>query len=305
LARPDDWFSARRRSALRAISIAALALGAAPSAAAPVRVATLLPYVQDALGRMPSAQVQVVAAARRSLHQPTRAGVADLGTPHSPSLEPLAAARPQIVVGDASMHALLADAVKPLGAELMLIDSSSVDATFAGLEQLAARVGSEAEMKREVEASRSALAAIALAEPVPTLALFGTPARWLVVTERSWLGDLMTRLRLDSVARNAPVAERIPGYAELSDEAIAGTRPELVLIVTHGDPRQIRAGLDEKIGPQGPWSGIAETAVDGVHVLDPALFTANPGLALPDAARALVALTRTTGAAPPSVGAVD
>jgi iron complex transport system substrate-binding protein len=286
---------------LCAAALAALALstGAPRAAADPVRVATLVPYVEDALGRMPASKVVVIATVRRSLHEPARAGVADLGSPHAPSLEGLAAARPSLIVGDASLHASLAENAKQVGAELVLLDSASIDATFAGLGVLASRVGVAPEMGREVERARADLAKLALDEPIATLALFGTSARWLVVTERSWLGDLLGRLQLASVAKGARGAERIPGYAEISDEQIATTRPALVLVVAHGDPNAIRVGLDEKIGPGGAWSGIAQSAVDGVHVLDPALFTANPGLALPDAARRLIALAAT----PPAFGA--
>ncbi|MCU0669807.1 MAG: ABC transporter substrate-binding protein [Myxococcota bacterium] len=284
-------------------SLAAWAPSSARAEAEPLRVATLLPYVDDALARMPAPRVRVVATVRRSMHEAARAGVVDLGTPHAPSLESLAVARPDVVVGDVSMHARLAENVAPLGAELLLLDSSSVAATFEGLERLAVQAGVAAEMQREIDASRAALAQLALDAPVPTLALFGTAARWLVVTERSWLGDLLGALRFDSVSKHAGGAERIPGYAEISDEQIATTRPALVLVVTHGDPRAIRATLDAKIGAQGAWSGIAQSAVDGVHVLDPGLFTVNPGLALPDAARALVALANGETATAPAVGA--
>lgn len=312
-ARPWNPRPARDRARLRSLllSFVALALGGStggtpPASAedAPVRVATLLPYVDAALARMPASRVTVVATVRRSMHEAPRAGVADLGTPHAPSLEALAAARPDVVVGDVSMHARLAENVKPLGAELLLLDSSSVDATYDGLARLATRVGVAPEMQREIDASRAALTQLALAEPLPTLPLFGTAARWLVVTERSWLGALLGELRFASVTNTAGGAERIPGYAEISDEQIATTRPSLVLVVTHGDPTAIRATLDAKIGPQGAWGGVAGSAVDGVHVLDPGLFTVNPGLALPDAARALIALTRgDVAASAPAVGA--
>ena len=292
---------------LRALSALAVAAGLLLSAAAtadPIRVATFLPYVEDALGRMPADRVVVVAAVRRSMHEPPRTGVADLGTPHSPSLEALAAARPNIVVGDRYMHASLAANVEPLGAELLLLDSTTVDATFDGLAQLGAKVGTAAEMQREIDASKRALAEIALADPVATLALVGTSARWMVVTERSWLGDLLGKVGLASVAKGEGGAERIPGYAEISDEQIATTRPALVLVVTHGDPRAIQVTLDQKIGPQGAWSGVKESATAGVHVLDPAIFTVNPGLALPDAARTLVAFAQEqSGAKLPAVGA--
>lgn len=295
------------RGIARALLLCALALGPAAATGAepaPLRVATLVPYADDALARMPAARVQVVATVRRSMHEAPRAGVVDLGSPHAPSLEALAAARPDVVVGDASMHARLAENVAPLGAELLLLDSSSVGATFDGLAKLGGRVGAAAEMQGEIDAARAALSDLALGEPVPTLALFGTAARWLVVTERSWLGDLLGELHFETVSKDAGGAERIPGYAEISEEQIATTRPALVLVVTHGDPHAIRITLDAKIGPRGAWSGVATSAVDGVHVLDPGLFTVNPGLALPDAARVLVSLARGDGAAPsPAVGA--
>lgn len=295
-----------RAAARFVVSLLCLVASAAGARAeeAPVRVATLLPHVEDALARMPAERVQVVASVRRSMREPVREGVADLGSPHAPSLEALAAAHPRLVVGDRSMHAALAANVEPLGAELLLVDAASVDATFDGLVQVGERVGTGAEMRREVDAARAALQALALAEPLDTLALFGTAARWLVVTERSWLGDLLGRLRFRSVTAGAGGAERIPGYAEVSDEQIATTRPALVLVVTHGDPRAIRTQLDGKIGAGGAWSGIAQSARRGVHVLDPARFTVNPGLALPDAARALVALSNeSASAALPAVGA--
>ncbi|RIK97014.1 MAG: hypothetical protein DCC71_22000 [Proteobacteria bacterium] len=292
---------AARHVAATLACLLAFAAGAR-AADAPVRVATLLPHVEDALARMPALRVQVVASVRRSLREPVRDGVADLGSPHAPSLEALAAARPQLVVGDRSMHAALAANLEPLGAELLLLDAASVDATFDGLLQVGERVGAGAEMRREVDAARAALDALVLAEPVDTLALFGTAARWLVVTERSWLGDLLGRLRFRSVTAGAGGAERIPGYAEVSDEQVATTRPALVLVVTHGDPRAIRTQLDGKIGPAGAWSGVARSARRGVHVLDPGRFTVNPGLALPDVARALVALSneRARAALPPA-----
>jgi ABC-type Fe3+-hydroxamate transport system substrate-binding protein len=202
------------------------------------------------------------------------------------------------------MHASLAESVGPLGAELLLVDATTVDATFDGLLQVGAKVGAADAMQQQVDDARTQLAALALPQPVDTLALFGSSARWLVVTPQGWLGDLLGQLGFRPVAGGAGGAQRIPGYAEVSDEQIAATRPALVLVVGHGDPRAIRAQLGDKIAPSGAWSGVAQSAVRGVHVLDPSRFTVNPGLALPDAARELIALSNGGASAPtPPVGA--
>ena len=52
-------------------------------------------------------------------------------------------------------------------------------------------------------------------------------------------------------------------------------------------------------GAGGPWSGVRAKASRGVHILDPSLFAANPGLDLVRAAEQLVALAQE----PPAVSA--
>lgn len=284
----------------------ALALGlalAGPPARAestPVRVATLLPFVEDALARI-EGPYAVVATVRRSLGSPVAGAAADLGNPHSPSLERLAEARPDLVIADRGIHAAQAPSLAVGGAEVLLLDTRSVDATLAGLEEVGDRVGAGAAMRRETAAVRTRLATLALARPLPTLAVFGAPGSFLVVTERTWLGDLLARLAFANVGDVPGGDERFPGLVALSDETLAGLRPNLVLLVAHGDPRAIEAAFGQRTKVGGPWGGLRANAEHGVHVLDPALFIANPGLDLARAAGALVALASAPVAA--AVGA--
>lgn len=290
----------------RAIAIAlawiafGLAFTASPAQAADpqVRVATLLPFVQSALARI-QGPFEVVATVRRELRVPVE-GAVDLGNPHSPSLELLAEARPTLVVGDRGLHAAQAQALAVGGAQVLLLDTRSIDATLAGLEEVGEKVGAADAMKRETAAVRTRLAELALAKPMPTLAVFGAPGSFLVVTERTWLGDLLARLDFANVGNVPGGDERFPGLVSLSDETLAGLRPELVLLVAHGDPKAIEAAFVQRTASGGPWSGLREDADRGVHALDPALFTSNPGLDFPAAAEALVGMAQ---GSPPAVGA--
>jgi iron complex transport system substrate-binding protein len=266
------------------MTLALLLAGAV--AVAPVRVATLLPYVEDALGRVgPSAAV--VASVRRDLRTPPAPPVLDLGTPHAPSFETLAAAHPDLVVGDRALHGALGDRLARTGAEVLLVDSSSVEATFAGLTVLGRRVHATDAMEAEVAAARRELARLRLPEPIPTLLLFGTPGAFLVISERTWLGDLATRLGFTNVGVAATGRDEHPGFVQVSDEVLSGLRPELVLLVAHGDPEAIRAAFLQKLDDGGAWAGLRATARRGVHVLPAAVFGTNPGLRMPEAARRL------------------
>jgi iron complex transport system substrate-binding protein len=269
---------------------------AAPAGAEPLRIATLLPCVADAVAKLPPEKALLVATVRRSLHEPIAGAALDLGTPHAPSLERLAEARPDLVVAEQRLHGTQADQLGAGKAELLLIDTSSIDTTFAGLVEVGARAGAAPEMEARVAEARSALAELKLAAPVPALALFATPGAFLAVTEQTWIGDLMTRLGFASVAPSAPHAGAMPGYVPLSDEVLATLRPELLLLLSHGDPARVEAEFRRRL-EGGPWQGLRTSARRGVHVLDPMLFQSNPGLGVVDAGRALTALIAPEGVA--------
>jgi len=272
------------------ILVASLLLAARGAVAAdpPVRVATLLPYVADAVERLDGPVL--VATTRQSLHEPPAPPLIDLGNPHSPSLERLAEARADVLVGERALHGPMREALERSGAELILLDSSSVDITLDGLLGLGTRLRAADAMAREVQKTRADIAASTLATPVPALLLFGTPGSFLVVSHATWLGDLARRSGLTNVGADTPGHERHPGYMQVSDEVLVGLRPELVLLVAHGDPKALTAALQQRLADGGPWEKLRTSARRGAHVLPPALFAANPGLRLGEAARYLHSL---------------
>jgi iron complex transport system substrate-binding protein len=272
-----------------------LALGA-PAGAEPVRVASLLPFVDDALAPIP-AQAQVVASARRDLRSPPPDGVIDLGNPHAPDLEGLAAAHPALVVGDRALHARLAPDLARGGARLVLIDTSGVDSTLDGLVELGEAVGGGALLAERAQAVRAELASLRLQAQVPVIALFGTPDSFFVLTARTWLGDLLARLGFALAAEVGGESPRFPGFVPVSDERLVTLRPELVLLVAHGDPEALREALVRKTSEHGPWAAVGRSATRGVRVLDPRLFAANPGFAMGRAAQELVRLAGEPAAA--------
>ena len=265
---------------------ALLALGNPASAAETVRVATLLPYVEDALVRLGDG-VEVVATVRRRPTEAPPAPRLDLGSPHGPSFERLAEARPDVIIGDVVIHGPLKDKLAAIAKDVVLVRGDSVETTLDGLLEVGRHVGANARMTALVQATRKELGSLAVASATPTLVVFGVPGSFLVVSAASWIGDLVGQLGLENVAARATGVERHPGYVQLGDETLATLRPELVLLVAHGDPVAVREALLQRLAPGGPLAAVGAAATRGVHVLPPPLFAANPGLDLPRAAQAL------------------
>lgn len=257
------------------------------SRSTPLRVATLLPWAGEAV-EVAGPPAVLVAGVRRALHRPLPAGLLDLGNPHSPSMERLAEARPDLVIADADIHARFVAPIEKLGARVLLLESASVEATLASLSRIGEALGGSTALDARVETVRRRLAELAGKSDASVVTLFGAPGSFYVMTERAWLGDLARRLGFE-LALKARGDERFPGLVAVSDEAMAMARPDLVLLVAHGDPERIRAELARRTTSGGAWAGLARARL-GIHVLDPGLFSANPGLELVRAAEMLVEL---------------
>ncbi|MCH2170252.1 ABC transporter substrate-binding protein [Myxococcota bacterium] len=264
-----------------------LGLVAVAAKAEPTRVATLTPLAEEVVELIPE-QAELVATVRRHLHEPVGPGMIDLGNPHSPSFEALAQSRPEVVVGDRMLHAALARKLEPMGMKLILMDGSGVVPTLNGMKDLASQLGDDIVIRERVAGLESDLSALAIDQQVEVLLLFGSPGSFYVVTERAWLGDLIVRLGFVNLAP-AGGSERMPGFVPVTDEVIASMTPDLVAMVAHGDPAQIEANLRRRTNSDGPWASLGRARY-GIHVLDPSIFSSNPGLGLAEAGRGFVSL---------------
>ncbi|HYG62991.1 MAG TPA: ABC transporter substrate-binding protein, partial [Thermoanaerobaculia bacterium] len=169
-----------------------LIAAAVPLAAAePLKVATLLPYIEEALRAAAPGRARVVAGVRRTEGGALAQGVSDLGSPHAPNFERLAASGAEVVVVDERIHKALEPRLRAVGVEVLSVRGDSVEGTFAGIQTAARRAGADREMAARVQEARKALQRLALPRPVPVLVLFGAPGSFLVVTSDTWLGDLL------------------------------------------------------------------------------------------------------------------
>ncbi|MEW6273038.1 MAG: hypothetical protein AB1689_27485, partial [Thermodesulfobacteriota bacterium] len=135
----------------------------------------------------------------------------------------------QAVAGRA-VHATFADHLTRGGTELLLIDTGSIGSTFDGLRELGRRAGAAAEMDRAVDWAEAGIAGVALAMPVATLPFFGAPGSFLVITKRTWLGDLLDKTIFQNLAAESAGNESFPGCVQVSDEVLASLQPALMLL---------------------------------------------------------------------------
>lgn len=252
------------------------------SAATTVRVASLVPFVSEALVAVAPTKALLVASTR-SEGRVLPAGAIDLGDGHAPDFEQLASADAAVLVADRRWHTRHAERARELGLEIFWVEADSVDDTLAVLEQFAVKLGFGPEMAVATAAARAQLAGLTLARKQRVLLVFGAPGSFLVGTPRTWLGDLITRLGGELAAMPAgSFAAAFPGYVPMSDEVLATVSVDAVVLVAHGDPALIESAFARE------WARLRGDGRVPVVALDPALFGVNPGLGLDGAAASLV-----------------
>ena len=69
----------------------------------------------------------------------------------------------------------------------------------------------------------------------------------------SRIGDLLEGAGFENVAAAQTTGERMPGFAPLSDEAIALLEPEVVLLVAHGHSETLRDSFLERMRTEPAW----------------------------------------------------
>jgi iron complex transport system substrate-binding protein len=292
--------SAVRRLAWIACAWAAALASSEARAADPQRIATLVPLVESAVSRIAGHAV-LVASVRRWPGAPLPAGAADLGSPHAPSLEALYGAAPQLLVVDPVLNAGQIEKLSRADWKTLPIDTRTVESTLAGLVELGKRVGGEAEMQSAVSAVRGELSERRLAAPIRALSVFAAPGSPLVMTRRTWLGDLLEQLGFTDVAAAHSGSERMPGFVQLSAEVLASLEPEVMFVVAHGDPAELERSFLRDMQERAMWRGPAASTRGRVYVLPADLFGSNPGLDLPRAASWLLE----RAAAPPASGTAE
>lgn len=273
------------------VAIAAVFAGVAQ--AAPVRVASFVPYVSEALVRIADPGIVLVATTRSQSGWAPPAGIQDLGNGHSPDLERLAASGADLLVADRRWHGRFGERAAALGMETFWIEAQGVEATLDELERLGDSVGHGERLRQATVAVRQELAALRAGGSPTVLVVFGAPGSFLVATEATWIGDLLGSLGARVIAPpstgGAPAALSYPGYLPMSDEFLAAAQLDAVLLVAHGEPGAVEAAFSKE------WRRLRGGASSRVITLDPARFSVNPGLGLSDAAAELVGLLTTPG----------
>jgi iron complex transport system substrate-binding protein len=243
--------------------------GAVDAAAAdlPRRIVSLSPNMTEILYGI-GAFARVVGVSDYCTYPPEVGKLPSVGGWNTPSLEKLAAMRPDLVVVDAAEAVFIADKVRDLGLKLLVVPNQTIGEVYQGIELLGRATGHEAGAQKLATQTRDGLSKVArqvASFPKPTVVMIvsrtpGTLQDLYMATRGGYLAEL-----IDIAGGRNVAPENQNGYGKLSKEDLLALNPAVIIDFIHGPKTgfKYRTELD----PLAAWREMPELqAVRGKRV---------------------------------------
>src|SRR5699024_980846 len=167
--------------------------------------------------------------------------ITEIGNPHEPNFEKIAEVNPDVLIVSPSFKQY-EDNLKDQGIEPVYTEANSVDDILDTIDVL----GSLLEKEDDAEEITTSIteyvdkAESSEQEDVKTLLVYGAPGTYLAALPNSLSGDLLEKSGGVNIAADFPAEEDYPQYASLSSEKIVEANPEVIMLITHGDPDGVK-----------------------------------------------------------------
>jgi iron complex transport system substrate-binding protein len=118
---------------------------------------------------------------------------------------------------------------------------------------------------------------------VKALLVYGAPGTYLAALPTSLSGDILEKTGGKNIAADFPEMKEYPQYAQLSVERIIEANPDVIYLITHGDPKSVKKAFEGEMMKNEAWKNLDAVKQNRVVILPPDLFGSNPGTKVTEA----------------------
>ncbi len=204
--------------------------------------------------------------------------VIEIGNLHQPNFEKIAEAHPDVLAASMGFQRH-AENIERQGTKVVYTKADSVADIQGTIELFGQLLQKETEAEEINNAITEKVNSIDLSnsEPTRTLLVYGAPGTYLAALPNSLSGDLLELAGGENIASDFPQEESYPQYASLSVEKIIERNPEMVMLITHGDPDAVKEAFEGEMEKNAAWKNLDAVKNGNVVVLPSHLFGTNPG----------------------------
>jgi len=218
-----------------------------------------------------------------AVNPPAAASAVEVGSTHGILFEKLASVKPDLVIASPALKSQQAT-IEKLGAQMLFNSQNTFEDIKASVRLYGKLLGKESKAEEITAGMDKSVGSLKKPASKPkTLIVYGAPGSFVVALPTSYPGSFLELAGGENVASKFPKMDTMPQYAELSMERIVASNPELILLITHGDAAEVKAGFKKQFEGNAAWKSLPAVKNDRFEVLPQDLFAANPGIRAPKA----------------------
>lgn len=210
----------------------------------------------------------------------------EVGSTHSVALEKITSLDPDVVLGNHPMNTSDLQSIEGIGSEMLLTSADSVDdikkqITLFG--ELLEKEEKSEDIIQTIDEKIDQMKLDQTEEKPRVLLVYGAPGTNMAALPNSLSGDLLEIAGGENIAEDYPSLEKYPQYAQLNTERIIEANPQLIVLMSHGNPEEDKDNFMKDMSKTAGWNELDAVKNDNFHILPSDLFGTNPGIKVMDA----------------------
>ncbi|MER2105993.1 MAG: ABC transporter substrate-binding protein [Solibacillus sp.] len=241
-------------------------------ATVPKSIATLNPGIMDIL-----VELGANVTGRPTIHEGMSAeveAIQEIGNPHEPSIEQIVLLNPEVIIVPPSFQQF-ASTIEATGVKVVYENMDSIDT----IKETITRYGEVFDNVAKAETLNTEIDEAVAKKTESTkraLIVYGAPGTYLAALDTSLYGNILAAAGGLNIASDLPALDKYPTFANLSAEKIVEGNPEIIMLITHSNPEQVREGFEKQMNENAAWKNLDAVKNDRIIILPAHLFD-NPG----------------------------
>ncbi|ANP83112.1 ABC transporter substrate-binding protein [Bacillus cereus] len=205
-----------------------------------------------------------------------------IGNAHQPNFEQIASLKPDVLVANNGFQKNV-PTVEGQGTQVIISSANSVQDIQKNIELYGMVMKKEDKAKEINQKMNDQMKKYEKKSDVKALLVYGAPGTYLAALPTSLSGDILEKTGGKNIASDFPETKEYPQYAQLSVERIIEANPDVIYLITHGDPKSVKKAFEGEMMKNEAWKNLEAVKQNRVVILPPDLFGSNPGTKVTEA----------------------
>ncbi|MEB8801058.1 ABC transporter substrate-binding protein [Bacillus cereus] len=205
-----------------------------------------------------------------------------IGNAHQPNFEQIVSLKPDVLVANNGFQKNV-PTVEGQGTQVIISSANSVQDIQKNIELYGTVMKKEDKAKEIIQKMNDQMKKYEKKSDVKALLVYGAPGTYLAALPTSLSGDILEKTGGKNIASDFPETKEYPQYAQLSVERIIEANPDVIYLITHGDPKSVKKAFEGEMMKNEAWKNLEAVKQNRVVILPPDLFGSNPGTKVTEA----------------------